>query len=166
MYVVFNSREAAENAFRHMAGVHVPIRDTNNLGMSGLKEEESAARPQTFILLCSLWKTIQKPGVVNPIANTPERVDADYDACCRLLTALERYWVRVGEKVDVQGVKSAWQTVLEEVKAKCEWLTKRELVDMMVYYLRRVYGYEYWTFQYLAEYGVCYHVREWRRSDP
>ena len=159
---MFNTREDAENAFRHMAGVHVPIRDTNNLGMSGLKEEEGVTRPQTFILLCSLWKTIQKPGVVNPIANTPERVDKDYDACCRLLTVLEHYWVRARERVDVQGVKSAWQTVLEAIKEKCEWVAKRDLVDVMVYYLRRVYGYEYWTFQYRAEYGVCYHV--WKQG--
>ena len=51
----------------------------------------------------------------------------------------------------------------QEAQAKNEWLTKRDVVDVLGYCLRRVYGYEYWKGQYLVEFGKCFHVRvEWR----
>ena len=162
-YVVFASQEAAKAAFKHMAGMHVPLKDTNNLGAVGLKEEDEAAGAGSFILLCSLWRTAQKPYVVNAAANRTDRVDKDFEACAALLAALGQHWVCASERADVQGIDVDLVAATQEAQAKNEWLTKRDMVDVLVYCLRRVYGYEYWKGQYLVEFGKCFHVRvEWR----
>lgn len=99
-YVVFASQEAAKAAFKHMAGMHVPLKDTNNLGAAGLKEEDEAAGAGSFILLCSLWRTAQKPYVVNAAANRADRIDKDFEACAALLAALGQHWVSASERAD------------------------------------------------------------------
>lgn len=92
VYVLFDSREHAETAFKHMAAVHVPIIDTEHLGMEGLRGNEMAC-PKTFILLCSLWKQMGRPLVLDAIANAPFRIAKDLQQCHALFHAFEVYWV-------------------------------------------------------------------------
>ena len=94
VYVLFDSRDHAEAAFKHMAAVHIPLIDTENLGLDGLKENETPST-RTFILLCSLWKQMGRPPVLNAIANAPFRIEKDMQQCHTLLHAFEQYWVEM-----------------------------------------------------------------------
>lgn len=157
-YVVFGSQEAAKAAFKHMAGMHIPLKDTNNLGTSGLKEEDESSRQGSFILLCSLWRAAQKPYVVNAVANRTDRIDKDFEACAELLEALRQHWVSVRWRADEKGIDVDLVAAVTEAQTKNEWLTKRDMVDVLAHSLRRVYGYEYWKGQDLVEFGKCFHV--------
>lgn len=91
-YIIFDTNENAVNAFKHMGGFHVPIRDTMEIGLAGLKEEENT-QPLSFVPKCSLWKPQQKSYYINPAANTKERVEKDLQQCLLLWQTLEKYWV-------------------------------------------------------------------------
>lgn len=91
-YIIFDTNENAVNAFKHMGGFHVPIRDTMDIGLAGLKEEENS-QPLTFVPKCSLWKPQQKAYFINAAANSKERIEKDLQQCRRLWEALEKYWV-------------------------------------------------------------------------
>lgn len=54
---------------------------------------------------------------------------------------------------------------VKEAQTKNEWLTRRDMVDVLVHSLRRVYGYEYWKGQDLVEFGKCFHVGSERRAE-
>ena len=104
VYVLFDSRDHAEAAFKHMAAVHVPLVDTENLGLDGLKENETPS-PKTFILLCSLWKKMGRPSVLSAIANAPFRIAKDLQQCHSLFHSFEVYWVETLAWIDSLGLR-------------------------------------------------------------
>ena len=82
-----------------MVAVHVPLIDTESLGLAGLKKEESpSAGNATFILLCSLWRQMGRPPVLAAAANAANRVEKDLAQTKRVLGALETYWVGIGSR--------------------------------------------------------------------
>ena len=99
VYVLFDSRGHTEAAFKRMVAVHVPLIDTESLGLAGLKQEESpSAGNATFILLCSLWRQMGRPPVLAAAANAANRVEKDLAQTKRVLGALETYWVGIGSR--------------------------------------------------------------------
>lgn len=87
-----------------MAAVHVPLVDTENLGLDGLKENETPS-PKTFILLCSLWKQMGRPSVLSAIANAPFRIAKDLQQCHSLFHSFEVYWVETLAWIDSLGLR-------------------------------------------------------------
>lgn len=93
VYVLFDTPENAQKAFKHMGGFHIPIKDTLEIGLKGLKEEEDFQSNLTFVPKCTIWKSYQHPTMINPRANTEERVNIDYQNCITLWKELSHYWV-------------------------------------------------------------------------
>ena len=97
VYIQFDNKENTLKAFSAMAGKHISMKDTLRIGFKGLKEKEEVS-DTTFVIKCSIWKTVANPSTLQPVCNSPDRISIDYDQCIECWNALSHYWVGIRRK--------------------------------------------------------------------
>lgn len=56
-------------------------------------------------------------------------------------------------------MKSDFLEVANQYREKNVWMTDSNMVDFLVFCLRRVFGYDYWISKDYKEFGMSFHVR-------